>query len=64
MPKFVIVCKKGPGEIFKIWGNKEVNEVDIHQLLLTEQFLEKVTGYRWHLNVISEVPEGEDDVHS
>lgn len=52
---FQITIKNGPQTLIAFTGIKDVDKTeltraDMEKLLETEQLLEKVTGYRFHIN--------------
>lgn len=56
--RFEMVFKKGPLEVGRIIGDRDVPKEDLtvgemaDDVVKTEQFLEKLTGFRVHINVV------------
>jgi hypothetical protein len=53
--RFDIVIKFGTGEVSTLRGQVDlhashVSVEDAHKIIETEQFLERLTGYRFHIN--------------
>jgi hypothetical protein len=55
--RFELVIKKGTAEVGRIEGAeniplKAITLADMNHVIAAEQFLEKLTGYRFHINQI------------